>query len=67
MRRAPRSYVKYDHAHWNVTMNRFRKPMSRSTWMNSHASHAKNPSNLIPRMSATAAERPIVAMVPLSK
>src|ERR1700693_1683288 len=36
--RAPRSYVTYDHAHWMNTSRRFRNPIRKRMWMNSHAS-----------------------------
>jgi len=36
-------------------------------WMKSHASHAMKPCILMPRASAMARERPMVAIEPLSK
>ena len=64
--RAPRSNVKYDHAHWIITTSRLRKPIRKRMWTNSQSSQAKNPEVLNRPILATAAPRPIVASIPLS-
>src|SRR6266550_8988003 len=43
IKRAPRSYVKYDHAHWINTISRLRNPMRKKIWMKSQASQAMKP------------------------
>lgn len=65
--RAPRRYDRYDQAQLNSTMIRFLKPIRYQMWMKSHASHAMKPCILMPRASAIARERPMVAIEPLSK
>ena len=64
---APRSYVKYDQAHWIKTIMRFRKPIKKKMCTKSQASQAKYPEICSFLNSATAAARPMVARLPLSK
>ena len=44
--RAPRSNVKYDHAHWIMTTRRLRNPIRKRMWTNSQSSQAKMPGRL---------------------
>jgi hypothetical protein len=67
MSRAPRFHVRYDQHHSRSTATRFLKPMRKKMWTRSQASQANNPLSLSPRMSATAAARPMVASDPLSR
>jgi hypothetical protein len=67
MRRAPRRYDRYDQVQFRSTITRFLKPIRYQMWMKSHAIHAMKPCILMPRASAMARERPMVAIDPLSK
>ena len=67
MRRAPRCQVRYDQAHSSITTSRLRKPIRKRMWMSSHAIHANHPFIFIPIPCSTAARRPMVAMLPLSR
>src|SRR5436309_1812254 len=65
--RAPRCQVTYAHAHSKSTSSRLRKPIRNMMCTSSHASHATSPESLKRPTTATAAARPIVAMLPLSR
>lgn len=67
MSRADRWKLRYAHAHSNSTTMRLRKPMSRKMWTKIQITHAKKPDILIQPKFATAAARPIVASVPMSR
>jgi hypothetical protein len=49
------------------TIRRFSKPTRYQRWTKSHVNHARSPLSRRPLMSATAAARPIVARLPLSR
>src|SRR5437879_6203677 len=65
--RAPRCHVTYAQAHSNSTRKRLRKPIKNVMWTNSQASHATSPESFTRPTTATAAARPMVAMLPLSR
>src|SRR5206468_1563455 len=66
IRRPPRWKVKYAQAQLTSTTARLRKPIRKKMWSASQATQAIQPEKRAKPRSATAAERPIVASMPLS-
>src|SRR4029079_15341874 len=67
IRRAPRPCVRKLTLHRMSTRTRFWKPIRYQRWTRSPVIPARKPLSLSPWMSATAAARPIVARLPLSR
>src|SRR5882724_8893797 len=65
--RAPRLNVRSWMAHWTKTRMRLRNSTMYIRWTNAQTSQAGNPETWTPKMFATACQRPMTAISPLSK